>query len=129
MTEGIGKLSMAGALALMGCVALWSTAYATTPVINLANGEAHIPSLAPAGSTAQRETITVVPTPYRASYIPSRSEVLALQKALNEDGARLKVDGVMNQRTMTALLNYQSDHGLAITGTLDGTTKDLLHIG
>ncbi len=39
------------------------------------------------------------------------------------------VDGVMGQRTDTALLNHQSDHGLAITGRLDRETKNTLHIG
>jgi len=89
------------------------------------NGRA--PSLAGPLPVAN-ETITVRDTPYRAASVPDRTEVSALQKALNQDGSGLRVNGVLDQRTMTALLNYQSDHGLAITGTLDSTTRKVLGI-
>jgi hypothetical protein len=61
--------------------------------------------------------------------VPGRSETIRLQRALNRDGAGLKLSGVMDQHTMTALLNYQSDHGLAPNGALDGVTKKILNIG
>ena len=145
MTKTFKKLGAGGALALALSGATAFPAPAAIPIVNLAQ-PAPLPSF-PSGITpisalldngrvptligpaAPAPTaVTLRQTTYRTSSVPNRAEVAALQKALDRDGNRLPVSGRMNQRTMTALLNYQSGHGLAITGTLDSATKKELGI-
>jgi peptidoglycan hydrolase-like protein with peptidoglycan-binding domain len=49
--------------------------------------------------------------------------VSALQEALNNTGAKLKVDGLMGGKTKVALKKYQKANGLKVTGMLDDATK------
>ena len=53
---------------------------------------------------------------------PSKS-VMALQKALNQGGAKLRVDGFMGKQTRAALKKYQAAHGLKATGRADKATR------
>ena len=49
--------------------------------------------------------------------------VSALQEALNKNGAKLKVDGLMGGKTKSALKKYQKANGLKVTGMADDSTK------
>jgi peptidoglycan hydrolase-like protein with peptidoglycan-binding domain len=49
--------------------------------------------------------------------------VIALQEALNKNGATLKVDGRMGKATRAALKDYQSKNGLKATGKLDKASR------
>ncbi|MGB8275993.1 MAG: peptidoglycan-binding domain-containing protein [Alphaproteobacteria bacterium] len=113
------------------------TAHATIPVINLAP---------PAGAhhTMARRTIAYETGAYHAALPRSARPALSagmvagtvtdpalvakIQERLNSDGAGLRVDGILGQRTMTALLNWQSAHGLKPTGALDRVTETILHV-
>lgn len=152
MMKDIRRLATVGAVALFAAAAPLSAALATTPFINLApasDASLGIPDVlnhepapsllgpvmsatryqaSPYGYTTRASGIHVVPTPFRVHKVANPGEVESLQRALDKDGADLKVDGVMGQRTDTALLNYQSDHGIAVTGRLDKDTKDMLRI-
>ncbi len=49
--------------------------------------------------------------------------VMALQEALNKNGASLKVDGKMGKATRAALKDYQSKNSLKASGRLDKATR------
>lgn len=49
--------------------------------------------------------------------------VIALQEALNKNGATLKVDGRMGKNTRAALKDFQSKNGLKATGKLDKASR------
>ncbi len=53
----------------------------------------------------------------------SNKAVMALQEALNKNGAKLKADGVSGKQTRAALRNYQKANGLKVTGTVNKATK------
>jgi len=53
----------------------------------------------------------------------SSESVKAVQTALNKNGAKLKVDGMMGPGTRSALKKYQSANGLKATGRIDDATK------
>jgi peptidoglycan hydrolase-like protein with peptidoglycan-binding domain len=54
--------------------------------------------------------------------------VKAVQTALNKNGAKLKVDGMMGPGTRGALKKYQSANGLKATGRIDDATKAKLGV-
>jgi peptidoglycan hydrolase-like protein with peptidoglycan-binding domain len=58
----------------------------------------------------------------------SKSEISAVQTALNSNGAKLKVDGRWGRQTKSALKNYQKSHGLAATGTPGPETRKALNL-
>ena len=144
--NGFREITAAGAIAVMGAFAAPASVAAATPDVSPApsairavesNALLHGPaadlmSNVPSGSRYMprvRVEVHYAPVEPRDSIVPDRRETMRLQRALNRDGASLAVNGAVDQRTMTALLNYQSDHGLAATGRLDGVTKTLLNIG
>src|SRR3546814_6225394 len=53
----------------------------------------------------------------------SRAEVTELQRALNRNGAGLRVDGAMGPRTREALMSYQARNDLPVSGHLDSDTR------
>jgi peptidoglycan hydrolase-like protein with peptidoglycan-binding domain len=55
--------------------------------------------------------------------------VMAVQRALNKDGAGLRVDGIAGPKTERAVLNYQSAHGLKTTGKIDPALEKRLGVG
>jgi peptidoglycan hydrolase-like protein with peptidoglycan-binding domain len=57
------------------------------------------------------------------------SEVRTIQKALNQKGYKVKVNGKMNKQTRTAIKKFQSDRGLEATGRVDEGTLAELGIG
>ena len=56
------------------------------------------------------------------------NEVKAVQKALNKEGFKLKVDGKMGKRTHAALREYQKKNGLKVTGQPDKATLAKLRL-
>jgi peptidoglycan hydrolase-like protein with peptidoglycan-binding domain len=46
----------------------------------------------------------------------------AVQEALNKEGYKLRVDGLMGKHTRTALKRYQKKNGLKVTGKADKAT-------
>jgi len=59
----------------------------------------------------------------KAGKAAANKGVIALQEALNKNGATLKVDGRMGKNTRAALKDYQSKNGLKATGKLDKATR------
>lgn len=55
-------------------------------------------------------------------------EVMAVQKALNENGFKLKEDGLKGPKTRAALKAYQKKSGLKVTGKADKETLAKLGI-
>ena len=58
----------------------------------------------------------------------SKKDVMAAQRALNSAGAGLKVDGRMGPNTRRALMNYQAQNGMPVTGQLDSATASKLGV-
>ncbi len=54
------------------------------------------------------------------------TKVMELQKALNKNGAKLKVDGQWNKTVETAVKDYQKKNGLQVTGQVDTSTMTKL---
>jgi peptidoglycan hydrolase-like protein with peptidoglycan-binding domain len=57
-----------------------------------------------------------------------RADIVAVQQALNKQGAALTVDGIVGQRTRDALRSSQRSHGLKDTGRLDAATEKVLRV-
>jgi peptidoglycan hydrolase-like protein with peptidoglycan-binding domain len=58
----------------------------------------------------------------------SSQEVKSVQEALNKDGYKLTVDGVMGNHTRSALKNFQKKNDLKVTGKPDSQTLAKLDI-
>lgn len=58
----------------------------------------------------------------------SEDTVRALQKALNEQGIAVPVDGVLGQATYAAIRQYQTQHHLPVTGEPDAATLEKLGV-
>jgi peptidoglycan hydrolase-like protein with peptidoglycan-binding domain len=54
--------------------------------------------------------------------------VKAVQEALNKQGYKLKVDGLMGKHTQNALKSYQKKNGLKVTGKTDKATLAKLNV-
>jgi len=63
-----------------------------------------------------------------ASTAPADPQVAQLQRALDANGANVRVDGVMGPDTQAALRDYQQQHGLQPTGMLDAQTRTSLNL-
>jgi peptidoglycan hydrolase-like protein with peptidoglycan-binding domain len=58
----------------------------------------------------------------------SEETVRALQKALNEQGIAVPVDGILGQATYAAVRQYQTQHHLPVTGKPDAATLKKLGV-
>ncbi len=56
------------------------------------------------------------------------ARVEAVQRALNQHGASLKVDGQIGPTTREALKKFQTDNGLKANGRIDKATLDKLGV-
>jgi len=56
------------------------------------------------------------------------STLKAVQQALNKAGYGVKVDGKMGPETQSALMKFQKDKGLTVTGRPDVQTKAKLGV-
>jgi peptidoglycan hydrolase-like protein with peptidoglycan-binding domain len=63
--------------------------------------------------------------------LPSEDDVRAVQRALNEAGARpeLAVDGRYGPQTRAAIKVYQANHGLLPDGVVGELTRAALDLG
>ena len=83
-------------------------------------------ALAPSATVAQDKAKPAMKMEKKAMKAKADPAVSALQEALNKQGAKLKVDGLMGGKTKAALRNYQKANGLKVTGMADDTTKKKL---
>lgn len=58
----------------------------------------------------------------KATKPASNQRVRAVQKALNKEGFKLKVDGLMGKHTRAAIKKFQKENGLKVTGKPDAAT-------
>lgn len=56
----------------------------------------------------------------------SGDAVTHYQKALRRSGADLRITGNYDDKTLTAVIGFQTANGLPPTGQIDGVTADLL---
>jgi peptidoglycan hydrolase-like protein with peptidoglycan-binding domain len=68
------------------------------------------------------------PPPASTTVTQSKATIRALQEALNKQGIRVKVDGVLNEQTRAAVKKFQSQHHLPMTGEPDKATLDKLGV-
>ncbi|HIJ41364.1 MAG TPA: peptidoglycan-binding protein [Deltaproteobacteria bacterium] len=57
--------------------------------------------------------------------VPNK-DVMQIQEALNKEGFKLKVDGLMGPKTKGSLKKYQKKNGLKVTGKANKATLDKL---
>jgi peptidoglycan hydrolase-like protein with peptidoglycan-binding domain len=70
--------------------------------------------------------VSVLPS-FAAKAVPSE-QVKAVQTALNNEGYKLKVDGLMGKQTHDALMKFQKSKGLPATGKADAATLKKLGV-
>ena len=58
----------------------------------------------------------------------SGSKVKAVQKALSKEGYSVKADGKLGPKTEAALMKFQKDNGLKVTGKPDAPTAAKLGV-
>lgn len=75
-----------------------------------------------AKSTGNDQTNTIQPKPL------STSAVKTVQKALDQHGASVKVNGHMDLKTIESLMKFQRKHNIAATGFLNRKTATKLGI-
>lgn len=81
------------------------------------------------GATGKSAAFVAKPAHKPAVRKPNPSQaVMVIQRALNAQGAKLKVDGRMGPKTRTALKQYQARNGLSTSGRLDRATRVKLGI-
>lgn len=56
------------------------------------------------------------------------NQVKAVQTALNKEGYKLEVDGMMGKQTRAAIVKFQKAHGLPATGKADDATLKKLGV-
>ena len=69
--------------------------------------------------------LTAVSPSFAAS---SGGKIKAVQQALNKAGYGVKVDGKMGPETQSALMKFQKDKGLKVTGRADAQTTAKLGV-
>ena len=86
---------------------------------------------APMKSEAKSETMAPMKTKAKpaikmhkkmAKKAMKSEKIMAVQKALNGAGFKLKEDGLMGKRTHQAIMKYQKDNNLKATGKVDMET-------
>lgn len=86
---------------------------------------------APAPASDSVPAATASPTGHHATArhaSMSRKHVEAIQEALNANGEKVAVDGIMGAKTRTALKQYQHKNGLKATGHPDAATLEHLKV-
>lgn len=80
--------------------------------------------MAPAAAPAP----VAAPAPAPAPMMPMtpKEKTAALQSALNNNGAKLPVDGVYGKKTASAVASYQKSKGMKATGRADAATLKAL---
>ncbi len=78
------------------------------------------------GSNKPAESAHHATTSARKQHASARVE--AVQRALNQHGAKLKVDGQIGPTTREALKKFQADNGLKASGHVNKATLDKLGV-
>jgi len=60
--------------------------------------------------------------------VMSNHEIKLVQQALNKDGYKLKVDGILGMHTSSAIKNFQKKNDLKVTGQPDQMTLAKLNL-
>lgn len=89
-------------------------------VIALAPAVAAEPAAAPPATTMHHH--------HHHHAMMSHKHVASVQQALNNNGAKLTVDGKWGPKTEAALKQFQQQHGLKATGHLDHETRTQLKV-
>ena len=90
-------------------------------VIALAPAVAAEPAAAPPATTMHHHH-------HHHHAMMSHKHVASVQQALNNNGAKLTVDGKWGPKTEAALKQFQQQHGLKATGHLDHETRTQLKV-
>jgi peptidoglycan hydrolase-like protein with peptidoglycan-binding domain len=87
-------------------------------------------ALAPAPVAAQDKPAAEMKKPAKkmAKKAKPSKAVMAVQEALNKNGAKLKIDGLMGKQTRAAIRAYQKANGLKATGRADKATMAKLGV-
>ena len=80
-------------------------------------------------SVAQSEkTVTTKMKNTAKKEVWSNHEIKSVQEALNKDGYKLKVDGILGMHTSNAIKNFQKKNDLNVTGQPDPMTLAKLNL-
>jgi peptidoglycan hydrolase-like protein with peptidoglycan-binding domain len=94
-----------------------------TLLISLISGFFLISTWAIAAETGNQPETRKAPAPMMKAAKPAPTQMMkTVQEALNKEGFKLKVDGLMGKHTRAALKNYQKKNALKVTGTPDEAT-------
>jgi hypothetical protein len=97
----------------------------------------HLTRVATVAAVAMALPFAAVPIGVTPAYAQGRADmpgplssdtIRALQEALNSQGIKVTVDGVMGGATRDAIRSYQSQHHLPVTGMPDQATLDKLGV-
>ena len=89
-------------------------ALAMTAALGACSDSAPAPAPAPAPVAA--------PAPAPMAPMTPKEKTMALQSALNNNGAKLVVDGVYGKKTAAAVAKFQKAKGMKATGRADAKT-------
>ena len=78
--------------------------------------------MAPAPAPAPAPIAAPAPAPAPMMPMTPKEKTAALQTALNNNGAKLPVDGVYGKKTSSAIAAYQKSKGMKATGRADAKT-------
>ncbi len=95
-----------------------------------ATASAFAASTAPASGTTAAPAAVAAPMPkamHRHAVTP-KTDVKAIQTALNSNGEKVAVDGVWGRKTSDALKDFQHKQGIKPTGRADQATLGALKV-
>ena len=84
-----------------------------------------VPCLSAQKTTAKSKSVTSVKasvTQKKNSRKGVKSKIISIQKALNKQGFKLKVNGIAGPKTRAAIKSFQKQKGLKVTGKADKAT-------
>ena len=84
--------------------------------------------IALAGASQSTVAFAQAAPPAPTSAALSEPTITALQQALNRQGIKVPISGVLNDETSSAIRKYQSQHHLPVTGVADNATLDKLGV-
>ena len=73
-------------------------------------------------SAGAKETAKKTTVKKSAKKTMPKKDVMQVQEALNKQGSKLKVDGIIGPKTRGALKKYQKKNGFKVTGKMDKAT-------
>ncbi len=109
---------------LIGAVAVLATGIAVLPVA----AQAATPANPCSAKSMGMKKAPMKKTMMHKGNTAMKARVMAIQTALNKNGAMLKADGMMGMKTRAALKKFQSKHGLKATGYANKATLKALGV-